>query len=82
MEQSFIFKQDYAGVNTKRNNEPFRFIELHDPKTLENTRFFLDVDSTIKTEQMMLKDKVKANFGFEIRFGKPQIILVQLQKVG
>lgn len=77
--QEFLFKQDYVGVG-KKDGKPFRFIELHDPKTLENTRFFIEPDSTLSTQGFILKDKVKAGFAMEIKFGRPATVLTQLLK--
>lgn len=80
MTQDFLFKDDNAGIS-KKSGKAYRILTLHDPKTLDNVDFFLDGDCTISTEGFQIKDKVKAAFTMELRFGKLQPVIVQLTKV-
>lgn len=80
MQQDFLFKDDNAGTS-KKTGRPYRILQLHDQATLDNVDFFLDEDSTISTEGFKLKDKVKASFTMQLRFGKLTPVIVQLQKV-
>lgn len=74
--KEMLFKQDRTGTSKKGN--PYRIITLHDPETLENIEFFVEVDSPISTTGLKLKDKVKASFELGFQFGRPQMQLFGL----
>ena len=80
IEQEFLFKNDNSGIS-KKTGKPYRMLQLHDQSTLENVDFFLDEESTISTEGLKLKDKVKASFAMQSKYGKFTPVIVQLQKL-
>lgn len=79
MQKEFIFKSDHTGVSRK-NNRDFRVVELHDPVTLENTRFFIRDGQHVSTSGINFKDKVIALFEMDIMFGKPDVVLQSIRK--
>ena len=80
IEQEFLFKNANSGIS-KKTGKPYRMLQLHDQSTLENVDFFLDEESTISTEGLKLKDKVKASFAMQLKYGNFTPVIVQLQKL-
>lgn len=78
MEKDFVFKSDASGTKNGRN---WRSIELHDPITLDNTRFFVQEGQNVSTAGINFKDKVKASLFMDIRFGKPELVLAEVKKI-
>lgn len=78
--KEFIFKQAVEGTS-KRSNKPYRMVELHDPKTLENTKFFLREDSKVNTSGLNFRDRVVATFSADTTFGRLEFVLESLEKV-
>jgi hypothetical protein len=81
IKQEFVFKQDRSGKSKKSGND-YRQIELHDPSTLDNVSFFIDVNSNVNTTGLNFKDRVVAEFTMQLRFGQLQPILESLKKIG
>lgn len=79
MQKKFIFKSRRQG--TSRNDNQYHMIELHDPKSLENTTFFVQEGVTIDSTIFTFKDEVMADLDMEIRNGKPEFVLIGLSKV-
>lgn len=79
IKKEMIFKQAVEGTS-KRSNKPYRMVELHDEKTLENTKFFLREGSTVNTSGLQFKDRVIATFTAEMMFGRMEFVLDALEK--
>jgi len=75
----FIFKQSQKGTS-KTSGRPYHIVELHDPNSLENVKFFLPPESTIDTSSMIFKDKVSATIQPTFKDGKIEQALVSLKK--
>lgn len=80
IKKEFVFKQAVEGTS-KRSNKPYRMVELHDPKTLENTKFFLREGSTVNTTGLNFRDRVLATFSADITFGRLEFVLESLEKI-
>lgn len=80
MTQDFLFKEDQQGTS-KKTGKPFRILTLHDPVTLDNAEFFLDEESPISTNGFKLRDKVRASFTMQMRWGKLTTVITALEKL-
>ncbi|MBD7971371.1 hypothetical protein [Paenibacillus gallinarum] len=80
MEKVMVFKESFSGTG-KKSEKPFTMIELHDPSTLENAKFFLRQDQVIDTSKMKFKDEVIATFEMGIQNGTPRMELASLNLV-
>lgn len=79
MNKSYIFKEGNAG--TSKQNKPFNMVELHDPETLENTKFFVKPEISLDSSKFNRHDKVTAHLAMGIYNGRPNLELVGLTKL-
>lgn len=77
--KQLVFKQEVTGT-ARKTGKPFRMVELHDPRSLENTKFFLREGSSVNAHGLAFGDKVLASFSAEILYGKMEFVLDALQK--
>lgn len=79
-EKVMIYKDEKKDIS-KKSNKPYHVLELHDPETLENVRFFLKEDTTVNTDGLKFKDKVKVEFVMSFQFGQLQPMISKLTKL-
>lgn len=72
--KEMLFKEYVEGIG-KRSQNPYRMVVLHDPVSLDNISFFLDEQSNVNVNGLKLRDKVKATFTMEFRYGRLQPVL-------
>lgn len=77
--RDFIFKSDHTGTS-KKSGQPYRVIELHDPVSLDNTRFFIRDGQNVSTSGINFGMKVVASFGMDIVYGKTELALQSIRK--
>lgn len=77
--KEFIFKSDHTG-KSKKSGQDFRVIELHDPVTLDNTRFFIRDGQNVSTSGINFGMKVIAAFGMDIVYGRTELVLQSIRK--
>lgn len=75
-----IFKSTFSG-KSKNTQQPFTMIELHDPETLENAKFFLRDGQQIDTSTLKFKEKITVKFEMGIQNGQPRMELAALSKI-
>jgi hypothetical protein len=49
--------------------------------TLDNVDFFLPPTTDIKTDHLKLKDQVEVEIGFDVVYGRMQLVLQSINKV-
>jgi len=79
MNKGYIFKEGNKGLS--KQQKPFNMVELHDPETLENTKFFVKPDVPLDPSIFKRHDKVTAHLAMGIYNGRPNLELVGLTKL-
>lgn len=78
MEKKMIFKQQLKG-DSKKTNQPYHMIELHDPETLENTMFTINPVGKVDASRIPFRSSVIAVLGMSTYGGRPQLTLEALK---
>lgn len=76
--KDMLFKEYSEGIS-KKNGNPYRMVVLHDPVSLDNVSFFIEEHSSISVAGFKLKDKVKAAFSMEFKYGRLQPVLQSIK---